>query len=79
MDHFDLPERVNFFDLVEGVLAKLDVVRRFPAALVLVGGDVRPEGFQVAQAVAGNGDVSTLSFNQLKKQTCYITCYLRGL
>jgi len=61
-----LPECVNFFDLVEGVLAKLDVMRCFAAALILVGGDVRPEGLQVAQAVTCNGNVSTLSLNQLQ-------------
>ncbi len=64
-----LPQCVNFFDLVKGVLAKLDVVRGFTAALVLVGGDVRPEGLQVAQAVAGDGDIGTLSFDQLKEKT----------
>ena len=73
-----LPECVDFFDLVEGVLAKLDVMRRFPAALVLVGGDVCPESLQVAQAVSSNGDVGTLSFNQLKMNILY-NCYLRGL
>jgi hypothetical protein len=61
------PECVNFFDLIEGVLPELDVVRGLPAALVLVGRDVGPEGLKVAQAVARHCDVGPLAFDQLKK------------
>ena len=61
------PECVNLFDHVEGVLAELDVVRGLPAALVLVGRDVSPEGLQVAQAVPRHSDVCAFPFDQLKK------------
>lgn len=61
------PECVDLFDHVERVLAELDVVRRGPATLVLVGGNVGAEGLKVAQAVPGHHELGSFAFDHLNK------------
>jgi hypothetical protein len=50
------------------VLPELDVVRRGPAPLVLVGRNVGAEGLKVAQALACHHYVGALALNQLMKE-----------